>query len=216
MKKIIGKFFVLCGLATVLASCASSPKPNISDASGKVEIIEHKGTAWGTPQPSWVATVIEKSSDQKSLGKALGITGKKIWVLTKKGPNLDFLKTWVDQVDARADIAASIDQSVIDFVKGQEFGSKEEMQQEVEHVSGRFAMTRLNGLVRETDWWSRTRQMPLGSEEYTTQYNYMVIYSMDEEMFEKHIKDAYKDVSRKELMEGILINLMSNSQVEAQ
>ena len=44
----------------------------------------------------------------------------------------------------------------------------------------------------------------------------MVLYSMDEEMFEKHIKDAYKDVSRKELMEGILINLMSNSQVEAQ
>ncbi len=215
MFKRVSKIALGAMVMVMLVSCASNPRPNISDASGKVEIIEHKGTAWGAAQPNWVQTVIEKSSDQKSLGKALGLQGKKIWVLTKKGQNLDFLKTWVDQVDARADIAASINQSVIDIVKGHEFGNQEEMNQELSHVSGRFALASLNGLVRETDWWSRTRQMPEGSEDYVTQYNYMVIYSMDEEMFEKHIRDAYKDVEKKALLEEIVFKLMLSSDVEA-
>lgn len=204
-----------CAVAVLSVSCDST-RPVVSDASGKVEIIEHKGTAWGAAQPDWVMTVIEKSSDQKALGKALNIQGKKIWVLTKRGENLDFLKTWVDQVDARADIAASINQSVVDIVKGAEYGNKEEMNQDIEHVSGRFALTSLNGLVRETDWWSRTRQMPVGSDRYTEQYNYMVIYSMDESMFEKHIRDAYKDVKRKDVLEAIVTGLVLNSSVEAQ
>lgn len=195
MKKIA---FVLCvSAALVCFGCASTPKSKLKDATGKVEVIEHKGTVWGAEQPGWVLTVIEKSSDQKSLGKALGLSGKHVWVLTKKGKNLDFLKTWTDQVDARADIAASINQSVIDFVKGQEFGSEEEMNQVIEHISGRFSEASLNGLVRETDWWSKTRQLAEGSEDYVTQYNYMVIYSMDDELFEKHIKDAYKDLEKK-------------------
>ena len=119
-------------------------------------------------------------------------------------------------MDARANIAASINQSVVDFVKGYEFGTNEEMTQEVQHVSGRFTQVALNGLVRETDWWSRTRQMPEGSDTYTTQYNYMVIYSMDEDMFEKQVRDAYKDVEKKELLEKILLHLMSELNVEAQ
>lgn len=172
MKKIA---FVLCvSAALVCFGCASTPKSKLKDATGKVEVIEHKGTAWGAEQPGWV--------------------------LTKKGKSLDFLKTWTDQVDARADIAASINQSVIDFVKGQEFGSEEEMNQVIEHISGRFSEASLNGLVRETDWWSKTRQLAEGSEYYVTQYNYMVIYSMDDELFEKHIKDAYKDLEKKSYM----------------
>ena len=83
-------------------------------------------------------------------------------------------------------------------------------------MSGRFTAATMNGLVRETDWWSRTRQMAEGSDTYTTQYNYMVVYSMDETMFEKLIRDAYKDVEKKELMESILIHLMAETTVEAQ
>ena len=210
------KLMIFAAVAVAFASCASNPRPNVTDASGKVEVIEHKGTAWGAAQPEWVMTVNEKSPDQKALGKALGLQGKKIWVLTKTGQNLDFLKTWTDQVDARANIAASINQSVVDFVKGYEFGTNEEMTQEVQHVSGRFTQVALNGLVRETDWWSRTRQMPEGSDTYTTQYNYMVIYSMDEDMFEKQVRNAYKDVEKKELLEKILLHLMSELNVEAQ
>ena len=34
----------------------------------------------------------------------------------KNGENLDFIKTWADQVDARAEISASINQGISDFV----------------------------------------------------------------------------------------------------
>lgn len=209
---------VIVTLVAILTGCASKPKAkaDLKDASGKVEIIEHKGTAWGAGQPDWVITAIEKTSNQKALGAALGLSDKHIWVLTKRGQNLDFLKTWSDQIDARSDIAASINQSVIDFVKAQEFGTDEEMEQELAHVSGRFASASLSGLVRETDWWSYTRQMPKGEDEYITQYNYMVVFSMDNDLFEKHIRDAYKDVEKKDLMEGILFQLMQNTDVDAQ
>ena len=44
-------------LCIFLASCVSTPKP-LKDVSSPVEIVEHKGTAWGIEQPSWVAQVI--------------------------------------------------------------------------------------------------------------------------------------------------------------
>lgn len=212
MKKI-GWIIVGIFILFVIVGCAST---KLKDATGEIQLIEHKGSAWGTGLPSWISTVTEKSSDQKSLEKALGLKNKKIWILQKKGENLDFLKAWVDQVDARADIAASVNQVVRDIILAQQFGTKEEMEQEVKQYSGRFAETALNGLVRETDWWSRTRQLPVGAEEYTTQYNYMVIYSMDEDLFEKHIKDAYEDSENEVLMKEILSKLMEEVIIDVQ
>ena len=78
MKKNVCFFavVVVCGLAFV--GCASKPK--ITDVSGPVEILEHKGTAWGIPQPEWVGEV-QGTSNQKTLQKALGID-KHIWIST--------------------------------------------------------------------------------------------------------------------------------------
>ena len=42
---------IFAAVAVAFASCASNPRPNVTDASGKVEVIEHKGTAWGAAQP---------------------------------------------------------------------------------------------------------------------------------------------------------------------
>lgn len=221
MKKSIVKNLMIRAItiatAAILTGCASTPKAKakVKDASGTVEIIEHKGTAWGSGQPDWVVAAVEKTSNQKALGNALGLSGKHIWVVTKRGQNLDFLKTWADQIDARSDIAAAINQDVIDFIKAQEFGSDEEMQQELSHVSGRFAEASLNGLVRETDWWAYTRQMPKDADEYITQYNYMVVFSMDNDLFDKHIRDAYKDIEEKEHIKGILETLMQNTDIES-
>ena len=104
MKKII-YFFAICSVGVItLLGCGSTSK--LKDSSGTTEILEHKGSAWGVAQPEWVSTVL-KTPNQKTLSKELGID-KHIWIVSKKGKDLDFLQTWVDQVDARAEIAASI------------------------------------------------------------------------------------------------------------
>ena len=137
MKKIIS-FFAMC-LVGVFAfvSCASAPK--MKDVSGPTEIIEHKGTAFGVAQPNWVQEVLF-TSNQKALQKALGID-KHVWVVTKQGENLDFVSNWADQVEARAQISASIKQGISDFVGAHLVGDDGDVEETVERYSARASAT---------------------------------------------------------------------------
>ena len=202
MKKSVRTLAIIAISASAiafLAGCVTKP-----------EVLEHKGTAWGTPQPSWVAKVVDSTS-QQDLAKELGIN-KHIWVLTKSGKNLDFLKTWVDQVDARAEIASSIEQSVFDFVNAAQGGDEDGMKSAVARYSGRLTSQTIQGLTRETDWWSRTRSKNANGE-YVEQYNYMVVYSLDEELLQKQIKAAYDNIDDDIDKEELLIYLMSANPV---
>ena len=138
---------VVCGLA--LVGCASKPK--ITDVSGPVEILEHKGTAWGIPQPEWVGEV-QGTSNQKTLQKALGID-KHIWIVPKSGRNLDFIKTWADQVDARAEIAASIKQEIADFVGASLTGDRDEVDEKIERFFNEDLFMKLSPSSDESWQW---------------------------------------------------------------
>lgn len=191
MKKILILFITIFTLF-VIGGCASTPK--IKDVSGTVEILEHKGTRWGVAQPEWVGTVLS-TSNQKTLSKALGID-KHIWVLTSSGENLDFLQNWVDQIDARAEIASSIKQGISDYVNAQLQGnSDEEVNKELERYSKRATMINLAGLNKETEWWTKTRIRLDKNSDYITTYNYMVVYSLDEKLYQKQIKQVLEDLN---------------------
>ena len=191
MKKNVCFFAVVlvCGLAFI--GCASKPK--VKDISGPTEILEHKGTAWGIPQPEWVGEV-QGTSNQKTLQKALSID-KHIWIVPKSGKNLDFIKTWADQVDARAEIAASIKQEIADFVGATMTGDTDDVEEKIERYSARAEMVTLVGLNKETDWWSKTRTRLDAKSDYTEQYNYFVVYSLDEDLYQKQIKNAFQDLN---------------------
>ena len=191
MKKNVCFFAVVlvCGLAFIC--CASKPK--VKDISGPTEILEHKGTAWGIPQPEWVGEV-QGTSNQKTLQKALSID-KHIWIVPKSGKNLDFIKTWADQVDARAEIAASIKQEIADFVGATMTGDTDDVEEKIERYSARAEMVTLVGLNKETDWWSKTRTRLDAKSDYTEQYNYFVVYSLDEDLYQKQIKNAFQDLN---------------------
>lgn len=194
MKRIIGSFVAVFALV-VITGCGSTPK--VKDVSGTTEILEHKGTRWGVAQPSWVTTVMT-TPNQKTLSKELGID-KHIWVLESSGENLDFLQNWVDQVDARAEIAASIKQGIADFVKADMKGeSKESVDKELERYSARAAMISLSGLNKEIEWWTKTRSRLDKKSDYEIQYNYLVVYSLDEKLYEKQIMEAFKDLGDEE------------------
>ncbi|WP_296328965.1 hypothetical protein [uncultured Treponema sp.] len=226
MRKI---FRIGAGLAfaVLIASCGSSPKPKIEDRSASIptEILEHKGTAWGVAQPEWVGTVLT-TPNQKTLKKALGLTDKKIWVLTKNGSNLDFLQTWVDQVDARAEIAASIKQTIGDKIKASMAGtsSDTDIEKTIERESERLAVTSVAGLEKETDWWTRNRRLKddvkkgESSDDYITQYSYMVVYAMDEELFVKQLNNGFKNIKdidvSGEIQENIKNSLIDQSKIQ--
>ena len=187
-------FFAICMVgAFSLSACASAPK--VKDISGPTEIIEHKGTVFGVAQPDWVSMVLI-TPNQKQLQKSLGIK-KHVWVVTKSGPDLDFIKTWADQVEARAEIGASIKQGIADFVGATLTGDsdEDEVEEKIERYSARAEMVTLVGLNKETDWWTRTRSRLTPEADYTEQYNYFVVYSLDEALYQKQIKNAFQDLN---------------------
>ncbi len=212
--------------AALLVSCGSTPKPKIEDRSASIptEILEHKGTAWGVAQPEWVGTVLT-TPNQKTLKKALGLSDKKIWVLTKNGTNLDFLQTWVDQVDARAEIAASIKQTIGDKIKASMAGTSADtdLEKTIERESERLAVTSVAGLEKETDWWTRNRRLKddiqkgESSDDYITQYSYMVVYAMDEALFTKQLENGFKNIKdidvSGEIQESIKNSLVDQTKI---
>lgn len=187
MKKIIS-FFAMC-LVGVFAfvSCASAPK--IKDLSGTTEIIEHKGTAFGVAQPDWVQDVLV-TSNQKTLCKALEID-KHVWVITKRGENLDFISNWADQVDARAQISASIKQGISDFVGAHLVGDDGDVEETVERYSARASAITVSGLNKEADWWFFGITKADKKAGLEPKYTYLVVYSLDEDLYQKQIKKAF-------------------------
>ena len=210
MKKIIS-FFALC-LVGVFAflSCASAPK--MKDVSGPTEIIEHKGTAFGVAQPNWVQEVLF-TSNQKALQKALGID-KHVWVVTKQGENLDFVSNWADQVEARAQISASIKQGISDFVGAHAEGDDSDIEETVKRYSARASTVMVSGLNKETDWWVLGRTRHQKKNEVESKYTYLVVYSMDEDLYQKQIKNAFKGEDEK-VIDDLIHYLMNYTMVEA-
>ena len=209
MKKII-VIFLICFVSLIsLTNCATTPK--VTDVSGPTEIIEHKGTVFGISQPDWVSSVIG-TPNQKTLSKALGIE-KHIWVVTKNGENLDFIKTWADQVDARAEISASINQGISDFVGATMEGDKAEVEEAIERYSARASAITVSGLTKETDWWILSRTKINKNEKSETKYTYIVVYSIDEELYTNQIRKAFKDEDDK-FVEQLIQHLMNYTMIE--
>ena len=75
-------------------------------------------------------------------------------------------------------------------------------------------MVTLSGLNKETDWWSKTRSRVDKKSDYVEQYNYMVVYSLDEDLYQKQIKNAYKDLND-ETTQKLVEYLMNYTMVES-
>lgn len=191
MKKLIGLLMLLLTLA-ILAGCTSTPK--VKKMYGEVQVLEHKGSRFGLAQPEWVSIVLD-SPNQKTLSKALGID-KHIWVISKTGSNLDFLQQFTDQIDARSEIAASIKQGISDYVGAKMEGESEDsVEKTIARYSERAAMITLTGLNKETEYWTKTRSQLEKNAEPIIEYNYMVIYSLDEKLYQDQIKMVLDDFS---------------------
>lgn len=210
MKKILGLFAVCLFLSFAVVGCTSSPKMN--EISGPTEIIEHKGTAFGVAQPEWVASILA-TPNQKTLSKALGVD-KHIWVVSKSGENLDFIKTWADQVDARAEIGSSIKQGISDFVGAKVQGDKSDVEETVERYSARASAIKVSGLNKETDWWVLGRTTLQKKNDAEPKYTYLVVYSIDEDLYAKQIKNAFKGEDDK-VIDDLIQHLMNYTMVAA-
>lgn len=224
MKKIT---LLLTGfiISTLLCSCTTNKLKGNEPvmATGTPEIIDYPGIALGKKVPNWVMVIDE--GENKKVAKELGVDkSKKLIVITNKGNDLDFLKTWSDQVDARAEIASTIEQTIAQSVQSTFNGTDATVQlkkREFDIYSAAMTNVTLNGFEKIASYWVKTRILKNGlkkakvDSDYTVEYTYYVVYAIDKELFERQVNAAIADVQdntdQSELLKMVLSEKLSDS-----
>lgn len=209
MKKLL--VVVAAAAAVLLISCGSTPKSDLKGAgaemkAGKAQIMDYKGSDVGADIPAWV-TEAAAGGNQKIVKKALGLEeDDKIWVVSARGKTLSFLREWTDQMDARSQIASGIEQTIGDAVKGVYGGSSDgeneeaDVKQALDRAGIRMTDITLEGLEKYTDYWTYARlkkpevKKVTSDADYNYFYNYYVVYTMKESVWQKQLKSAMKDM----------------------
>lgn len=215
MKKIMIILAVLMA-AVLLTSCTTTADDiegtGVELSVNKPEIIDYKGQAFGSNIPGWVLDASD--GNNKAVAKALGLDDKKVWILQNDGQDLDMLKLWTDQIDGRSQIASGIEQTIADLITAEMNATeadKATKQQMVDEFSSRVTNLTLQGLEKETDYWTKTRTLKTGVKaknateaDYTYKYTYLVVFCMDEDLYAKQIDEAFADVGNNDDQSAML------------
>ena len=153
MKRFIVSVLTVLALGGLLASCGSTLKLKGEEPvmnTGTPEVIDYQGLALGSAVPDWVIAIGDGS--EKRVRKSLDIpNSKQVFILQNKGTDLDFLKAWTDQVDARAEIASSIEQTIAQTVQSEMEVRQTEEQQKVKAANeeNTFEQKQTNNIGRK-------------------------------------------------------------------
>lgn len=136
----------------------TSKKPKAPTYAGRPELIDYQGQALGREIPEWVQAVAD--GDKAATKKALKIDNKTmIFVISKDGQNLDFLKTWADQIDARTEVASSLKTTIAQTVQTELKAAQmdeETVTRKASMYSAQATNITLDGLQKLNSYWTRT------------------------------------------------------------
>lgn len=170
---------------------------------GTPEVIDYKGKALGSEVPGWVKAVSDGAIRKVYKSLEIDQSEDKIFVLFNKGNDLDFLKTWTDQVDARAEVSAAIEQTVAQTVESELKAIQADSQtkeRKAKIYSASMTNLTLNGLMKEADYWVKTRtpktdvKTPEKLSDYDIEYTYYVVFSINKKNFDRQMSAAMDDV----------------------
>ena len=220
MKRVIISALTALTLVGLLASCGSTLKLKGEEPvmnTGVPEIIDYQGLALGSQVPDWVIAIGDGS--QKRVRKSLDIpNSKQIFILQNKGNDLDFLKAWTDQVDDRAEIASSIEQTIAQTVQSEMDVRQADQQVKTKSAkiySATMTNVTINGLAKEDYYWIRTRTpktdvaKPKLPTDYNYEYTYYVVFTLDKDLYERQIRQAMDDVEDNDDQTAFLKDVLS-------
>ena len=172
----------------------------------KIEIVDRPGMALGTDIPNWVEAVTE--GDNKQVAKSLKINEKEsqIFVFTNQGDNLEFLKTWSDQVDVRRQIANSfsmaVGQSANAVFQGSSGADGTNVQRAIDQTVKALSAVEINGLLKAAQYWIQFRKPKQGvkvsnkskDSDFEYYYEYYVVFTMDRDIYDAQLEAALSGV----------------------
>lgn len=205
MKKLLVVLAVACMMLTSCATAAIGGK-GVKNKAQKSVILDYYGAELGRDLPAWVLDSFD--ANEKVIAKDLGLDSSewRVWVVNRRGKNLDFLREWVDQVDGRGQIASGAKQSIGDGIKAGTKMTEDDQLEVVNRISERMTSQTLVGLEKLNSSWTLTQQGK--NEPY---YTYYVAYKMPKDVWDKTIEAALSDVDSFGDQAEILRNVVTAS-----
>lgn len=192
-------------VAAVFCAFASAKAKAPKNVANRPELIDWQGATLGKEIPDWVMAV--NDGDNAKVGKELKIDESEdmIFVVNGRGTDLDFVKTWVDNIDARREISTSISQVVattaeaaMSGMQGVDETTKKKMYNDSVNMASAIE---LSGLSKKASYWIKTRTLPVGMKakkakesDYSIEYTYFVVFTMNKKMYQTQVDHAMNKV----------------------
>jgi len=173
--------FLVFVVTVFVVSCGSTSKKVTPKVSKKeIVIIEHKGTSFGADIPQWVMKALEGTN---AVEKMPEYAGKYAFIADQRGQDLSGLQTWANNFTIQPMVASRIDNTVEAAFRGGQAGDVKKVGEYFQRYVETKTSVNFTGLVKEGDWWIRTREK---SGEY---YRYIVLYTVDKKILDKQIEE---------------------------
>ncbi len=199
------KIFAVVSVLAVLISTNAFAAKKGKEAKVKIEIVNRPGMALGTDIPGWVQAVLE--GENKQIAKSLKIDLKEyqIFVFSNQGTDLEFLKTWTDQVDVQRQVANSfsiaVGQSANAVFQGTS-GDENKKKMAIDQTIKALSAIEMNGLLKESQYWIQFRKPKQGvkvnkkspESSYDYYYEYYVVFVMNRAIYDKQLDAALNGV----------------------
>ena len=200
-KRIIAFAMALMALSSTSVFAAKKGK----EAKQKIEIVNRPGIAIGTEIPGWVQAVLE--GENKKVAKSLKIDLKEsqVFVFSNQGTDLEFLKTWTDQVDVQRQVANSfsiaVGQSANAVFQGSS-GDENKKKMAIDQTVKALSAIELNGLLKEAQYWMQFRKPKQGvkvnkkspESSYDYYYEYYVVFVMSRSVYDAQLNAALNGI----------------------
>lgn len=209
----------------VLAACGTTsnkPKGAVYSAD-RPEIFDWQGQALGREPPKWVEAVID--GDKAAVKKEMKLDkDMQLFLVSRDGENLDFLKTWADQVDARGEVAASLKTTIAQTVQTEltaQNVDKETVQRKADLYSAQATNISLSGLQKINSYWINTRKLHTGlkkaqsDKDYDYKTTYMVVFGIDSDVYNRQLVAAMDDVEDNDESTAFLRDILTQKCQEA-
>ncbi len=204
-EKMKAKIFAVVSVLAVLISTNAFAAKKGKEAKVKIEIVNRPGMALGTDIPGWVQAVLE--GENKQIAKSLKIDLKEyqIFVFSNQGTDLEFLKTWTDQVDVQRQVANSfsiaVGQSANAVFQGTS-GDENKKKMAIDQTIKALSAIEMNGLLKESQYWIQFRKPKQGvkvnkkspESSYDYYYEYYVVFVMNRAIYDKQLDAALNGV----------------------
>ncbi|THB65596.1 MAG: hypothetical protein D6B26_03645 [Spirochaetaceae bacterium] len=189
MKKIV---FLLAVMAVVFGCATKEDRPEVpaDKATARFEILEHKGTVFGTDTPDWVIKSLDGSAALEALPE---YEGKYVIVAEQTGSDLTAVQRWVTNFVAASEFSRRVSLRVEQYFSGALAGDLDDAASYLEEVVNTLSAARFSGVSQEADWWVRVRWFDEKGKVEREEYRVLVLMTIAKDTLDEQVAQAIED-----------------------